>query len=291
MRSAPDSRLALLGRLAGVCLVLLLAVTTASAYLRLANSGLGCDDWPRCYGRMATADPAGKAGGIEIVRLVHRFSATSSLLLALALAGLCWLRRPVLAREGIVSALLLAASLGLAILGWITGASQHPAVVLANLMGGCSMVMLAAWLLDSAAVPTGGAKPRMKPSLRLWAWFGLLLLVLEILLGGLIGANFAALSCTTLPVCEMGGSGGAALHLSHRAVALLAALVLGAAGLRAASGPGGTIALAIPALILGEILLGLASVRFGLPLLLVVAHNFVAVLLLAATATLLRRLA
>ena len=310
-----DGRRKLVARLALFCALLLLAVIAASAYLRLAGAGLGCADWPRCYGHPASAAEAGKAGGsMAAVRLIHRISATLALLLVLAMTWLCVLRRPALAREGRLAIMLLALTLGLAALGWATGASTLPAVVLANLLGGFIMLALALRLRDAAA-GRGTVDPRGAAGLLRWARLGAALLVAEIVAGGLLSADFAALGCTTLPLCNgeaahsgewgavfnpmrdfagrppsSGDAGAVALHLIHRALALASAVVLGAAALRAAAGPAGVAGIAVAALILGEILLGLASVRFGLPLSLVVAHNLLAAALLAATALLLRRL-
>jgi len=346
-----ESRRQTVKKLATFCIVLLLVVITASAYLRLAGAGLGCDDWPACYGHStnkvvnhsAANSPAFAVGvivsnparntennakpqhtsphadGIAKVRIVHRIAATVALLLVIAMTWLCWRRKPTLQPEGIWVLSLLVLMLILSVLGWFTGTSTLPAVVLVNLLGGFSMLPLA-WLVRVSAMGSTSAKSNpIQPasqdtSLLIWARFGAVLLLAEIVLGGLISADFAAAACSTLFSCEgqwwpkgdwfyvfnvmhdfaltpldKGDSGAAALHLLHRGVAVGVAVVLGTAALRAASKVG-VVGIVIPALILGEILLGFASVSGGLPLVLVIAHNFLAALLLAATVDFLYKL-
>lgn len=305
---APADRQALIGILATLCAALMVAVVIASAYLRLANAGLGCADWPACYGTLAAAEPAGKAGGMDAMRVVHRIAATSSLLLVLGLVWLTLARRPALRREGVVAGLLLALALGLAGLGWVARSSTLPAVVLANLLGGFAMLALA-WRLRGMSY--AGARWRLPngTAARPWVRLGLFALLAEIVVGGLIGADFAARSCLSLPACgdtwwpagpaghvlqvmrdfagaplAEGDAGGIALHMLHRVLAVASALILGIAAFRAIALPP---ALAVVLLVFGNMIVGAASIKLGLPLLGVVLHNLLAALLLAATVSLL----
>ncbi len=309
-------------RLALLCGVLLLIVVVASAWMRLSGAGLGCADWPACYGHPGVTSMAGTVLGVEGVRLVHRIAATAALLITIAMVWLCWRRRPALRAEGQIAYRLLIIMLGLSLLGWFVGSATLPVVVLMNLLGGFAMLALV-WRLYVVAASDAAndaandaASSAATTSHRLgWLRLGAVLLLAEIVLGALISADFAGLACTTLPNCGgiwwpsgewgyafnplrdfagrplgAGEAGGVALHMLHRALALTSALVLGVASLRVAA-RAGMLGIAVPALLLVEIVLGLASVRFGLNLWLVVAHNLVAALLFAATIVLLRRLA
>ncbi len=305
-------------RLALLCGVLLLIVVVASAWMRLSGAGLGCADWPACYGHPGVTSMAGTVLGVEGVRLVHRIAATAALLITIAMVWLCWRRRPALRAEGQLAYRLLIIMLGLSLMGWFVGSATLPVVVLMNLLGGFAMLALVWRLYVVAAGDAANDAASQAPttSHRLgWLRLGAVLLLAEIVLGVLISADFAGLACTTLPNCggvwwpsadwgyafsvlsdfagrplTTGDAGGVALHMLHRALALSATVVLGVASLRAAS-RAGLLGIAVPALLLVEVVLGYASVRSGLSLWLVVAHNVVAAVLLATTWMLLRRVA
>lgn len=313
-RTRPDEggarRRRLIVRLAAACTLLLLAVVVVSAYLRLENAGLGCDDWPACYGHPGEARFTANRGDLTPMRALHRLVATGALLVVIALVGLTR-RRPELRSEHRTSMALLSLMLALSLLGWFTGNSTVPAVVLANLFGGFAMLALA-WRLHASA---SGAGDLLLPNARKllpWARAGVALLVAEIFLGTLISATFAARACLSLPACgdtwwpadswgyvfdlfaDFAGRplpdqdpGGMALHMLHRLLALATALVLGVAALRGiALRP----ALPILGLLFIEMILGAVAVSLGLPLLVVVLHNAAAALLLVASVAFVRAL-
>ncbi|MEK7737427.1 MAG: COX15/CtaA family protein, partial [Pseudomonadota bacterium] len=99
----PDARrLVLLKRMATLCALLILAITSISAFIRLANVGLGCADWPQCYGqnlRQAQQGSAAKAtesAATVGARMVHRVIAVAALLLIVVMAMACFTAQPVL---------------------------------------------------------------------------------------------------------------------------------------------------------------------------------------------------
>lgn len=247
-------------RALGILLALLsLAVVGVSAYLRLAGAGLGCADWPACYGRAimegAYAPPV--AG-----RLTHRVVATSALLLVLYA---CWVSlrprvlpsvaRPVFALLGIM---LLLSVVGI----WSRDPSRVP-VNFVNIVGGLVMVPLA-WRMAFPAVAAG-------PRDRLLLW-GILALLATVLAGAWIGASY-----TGVPAND----GQAALHLAHRGLAVLTLVLLGVAGLHRR-------AFVLLALLALEVLLGLLTLASDYALWIAVGHNLGAAALLAATAQLRR---
>jgi hypothetical protein len=124
---------------AGLTFALLVIVTLASAFLRLA-------------------EPAGITGlAVDIARGAHRVSATVALVLAIGIAIVGWDRFRPLGGSRIVAAALVALGVALSFLGRFTP-STHPFVALGNPLGGLAMVALAWWLYRAAAEPgPGGA--------------------------------------------------------------------------------------------------------------------------------------
>jgi cytochrome c oxidase assembly protein subunit 15 len=300
-----DRRLPMLRRFAALCAVLVLAITSLSAFIRLSGAGLGCADWPACYGRALREAQQGATPTAEgaqaraVARLAHRIVAVAALLLVITMAMACLASQPPLWREGRSALALLGLALFLAVLGrWSSGA-RVPAVTLGNLLGGFAMLALCWRLLRSA-----GSAPLPAARLARWARVAVVLLVLQIALGGLVSAGYAGLSCTAWPDC--GGHWtvlswqslnpwhepvfdatlpinppGALAHMAHRAGAVVLAVVLlplGVAALRSGRRGAGAAVLALLAAQLG---LGLAMVLTALPLALALAHNLVAGLLLA----------
>lgn len=286
--------------------LLSLLVVVLSAYLRLDGAGLGCADWPACYGRLLTSEPQPPAFGVA--RLLHRIVATSALLLAGFLVWQC--RRPLPIQPATrYATLLLMLMLLLSALG-IWSADQRIALVgFLNIVGGFGLVTLS-WrvLLSTGPAPLRAAAQGIL--LRL----GGTALFVTVLLGAWIGASYAAVSCASLPHCAgawwppidgwaafnpllrltaaalPGEAGGVALNLLHRYSAVATLLLLGTAGLRALADPETRSAASVMlVLLLVELGLGALTVASGFSLYLAVGHGVCAMVLLAAIATLLRR--
>lgn len=213
-------RLVLLKRMATLCAVLILAITSISAYLRLSSVGLGCADWPQCYGQnlrqaqqgsaAKVAKSAAESAATTGARMVHRVVAVAALLLIIVMAMACFTAKPVLWRAGWMALGLLALALFLAVLGrWSSGA-RVPAVAIGNLLGGFAMLALC-WRLrqevsgaTQSAPVADTALPSGQTRMRAWAWLGVGVLLCQIALGGLVSAGYASLSCTGLPGCGAG---------------------------------------------------------------------------------------
>jgi len=290
-------------------LLLMLVLTTTSAYIRLSQDGLGCADWPACYGRAVRLPDAGQLlpgpAPLFWAHTLHRLAASSVGVLLLLIVFLGREALPGKAARMAAWALLALAGL-LAVLGNVTP-STLPAVTLGNLLGGMTMVALLWWLHLRGRGDSRGAG-------RLLFWFAIAALALQIALGGMIGARHAVLSCITLPACaggwwpgstdwrlfnpffamsetDMGSAAREALIMSHRYGAVLVATILCALGAKAVRR--GARAAARGWLLLGmlglQLLLGMGMVLANFPLPLALLHNLCAALLLGATVGLIRQ--
>lgn len=304
MTTAP-THLVRLRRMAMIGLLLILAVTTLSAYMRLANAGLGCADWPACYGAALRA-PAVTASlsetSVALARMLHRLAAMAVLVLALVMVATAVSARPRFRREGGLAMALVAIAIGLAVLGRYSAGAKLPIIAIGNVLGGFAMVVtsFAAW-----RGPSAGTRWSM-PAMSL-----MVLLVAQIVLGVLVSASYSGLSCTGFPEC--GGTvdlswslldptrvpqfdagtpihpeGGFA-HMLHRGLAALVTLAALATGVTAWRDGRRRAALALAALLVLQIGLGVTLVLATLPFAAALLHNFVAALMLLATMSCLGR--
>jgi cytochrome c oxidase assembly protein subunit 15 len=303
-----DERRRLLRRMAQAGLLLTVLIVVLSAYVRHRGVGLGCEDWPACYGQDLSLVQQGQAvatdGDVLLARVVHRVVATVMLVLVIAMV-FSSLARPRLRREGTLASGLLALALALAVLGVVTPGSRLPAVALGNLLGGFAMLALCARLV----AVTGEPRPRDVLLMRM-AILVAILLVLEIALGALVSAVHAGLSCRSLAECTAltasGGwnfsgldpwqlpspgvlglaseAAGAPVQWAHRiggVVATAAVLVL---GLLAWQGGQRRTAVTLVGLLLGVMALGFFIGEGDLPLPAVLLHNLGSAGLLAMVA-------
>jgi cytochrome c oxidase assembly protein subunit 15 len=296
-----------------VALLLTLAAVMLSAYLRLESIGLGCEDWPGCFGQMpATRDhglvPGSPAGA------VHRFTASLLGLIVVAFTFLALRgRRP--RGVGLAAPLaVFALTVFLSVLGYSTPSPDIPAVTLGNLLGGMAMLALL-WWMGQRSVTAPGAGDRHSRALRPWALLGLLVLAFQIFLGALTSASFAGPSCPVLPGCNgdwasasnlmqgfdlfgrlgvddrgriMTGDVQMTLHMAHRLWAVVSFVYLAWLAIRAIRLDSSlrSTGISMLVLLLIQVGLGVVTVLSGLPLLLVTAHNAIAALLLLAVVNL-----
>lgn len=306
--SAPGAskRLALLHRMAWICAVFVLVITSLSAFLRLSKAGLGCEPWPQCYGQelraqQQGAEPAQADTAEAAARLAHRVIASTALLLILVMVMTALASRPALWPEGRMTLWLLFLALFLAVLGRWTSDARLPAVTLGNLLGGFAMFAVSVRLALTTAAPSSTASPapcRLAP----WAWLGAAVLMAQVALGGMVSAGQAGLSCPELGGCDVSAGtwqalnpwvepltdaaqphhpAGALVHVLHRASALLVVAVLVPLALLAWRSGRRTSAVLMWGLLGVQAVLGVALVVGGLPLPLALAHNMVAALMLA----------
>lgn len=298
-------------------------VVALGAYVRLSDAGLGCPDWPGCYGRLfvsadleANPPSAAPSRPFDAAKakkeMAHRYAAGVLGLALFVLAGLAWrLRHPQRMAAYILAGLALFQSL----LGmWTVTELLKPAIVAAHLLGGMAILAALYWLVFRQAFP---GPARAAPTPARWALAALVLLCAQIFLGGWTSANYAALICPEFPTCRDGlwwpeadfregfalwregridYEGGVlaapartAIHQSHRlgaAVTSLVVLIAAVAALRQAHAPLRRVAIVLLCVLVAQASLGVANVLLRLPIAVAVAHNVGAALLLLALMTL-----
>jgi cytochrome c oxidase assembly protein subunit 15 len=201
-------------------------LTLFGAFTRLTDSGLGCPDWPGCYGNASpfgarhdiamaeTAQPTGPVThGKAWVEMVHRYLATGVGFLILVLAVATWVARrnqryPEHARERPLSAWWPAATLVWVCLQGAFGAltvtwKLYPAIVTLHLLG--AIVLLALLCIQAVRYRQAAAERQATPipsGLRTLLIVVSALLLLQIALGGWVSTNYAVLACTQFPTCQ-----------------------------------------------------------------------------------------
>ncbi|UTH76319.1 heme A synthase [Chromobacterium sp. IIBBL 290-4] len=308
-------------KLVWLALLLAMIVVPFGAYVRLSNAGLGCPDWPGCYGRLS---PAHAVDSIQAAQLAspegpvslgkawkemsHRYLAGSLGLLILLIAWRAWRERlQRLPASLLIAVVALQGALGM----WTVTLLLKPAIVTSHLLGGMAVLQILAWMMFAPRLaPVAGP-----PVLRMLSAWLISALILQLLLGGWVSSNYAALACQGFPACngqswpslrfdqafhvvrELGQAADGSLlgfdslvtiHWLHRLGALLVSLLVMAVMLKGWPEAGLRPHLAcLGSAWLAQIGLGIANVLLQLPLPLAVAHNAGAAFLLA-TALLLR---
>ncbi|MBA2653688.1 MAG: COX15/CtaA family protein [Gammaproteobacteria bacterium] len=204
-------------RLAFLATILAFVVVILGAYTRLKDAGLGCPDWPGCYGQLivpktqsalASASKLYPQQPVEPTKawaeMTHRYFAGSLGLLIMVLAGWSFLARKKDSQHPrIVPQLLIACVIFQALLGmWTVTWQLLPLVVMGHLLGGMTIVALLWWLtLDTGRLvthPPANSLNYLKP----WVILGVVIVFLQIFLGGWTSANYASIVCPDFPYCQ-----------------------------------------------------------------------------------------
>jgi len=298
---------------------LTLCVVVLGAYVRLSDAGLGCPDWPGCYGHLAWPNEAHeieKANATFTERAVevdkawkemaHRYLAGILGLVVLALFIWAFRKRHLDSYAlplviGVV--IVFQAALGM----WTVTLKLHPSIVMSHLLGGLTTLSLLTWLACSRT-PT--ITPyRYAGHVKQWMVVaGLILLLMQIALGGWTSANYAALACVGFPQCngvwipemdfvqgfdlfkkygpnyEFGvkdGPARIAIQMTHR-IGFIVVTVYFAWLIYKLTRNRELLPLGVSLLVLLllQIMLGIINVTYSLPLVVATMHNGVAALLL-----------
>jgi cytochrome c oxidase assembly protein subunit 15 len=293
-------------------------VVLLGAYTRLVDAGLGCPDWPGCYGFLTVpdtheeikiAEEAYPHASVETHKawpeMVHRyFAGTLGLIIAL-LAFLAIKARKDAAQPLVLPLILLALVIFQAALGmWTVTMGLLPVVVMGHLLGGFTTLALL-WLL-LLRLRNGNRKAKSN-RLRTLAIIGIFVVFAQISLGGWTSANYAAIICTDFPTCQghwippldlegafqirgeginnylggfMGNEARVTVHWIHRLGALITTLYLLFLSYSLAMQGCHKYASWLIAVLTMQVTLGISNVLLSLPLHVAVAHNGIAALLL-----------
>lgn len=260
-------------RLAWLTAFLTFDLIVFGAFTRLTDSGLGCPDWPGCYGHsnplsageaIRAAETAMPTGPVTMskawIEMIHRYFAMAVGALILVLAVLAW--RRWIGERGrspwLASVVLLAVCVQGAFGALTVTMKLQPVIVSLHLLGGLSLLSLLVWLAVRESPPIAVAAPAAR--LRGWAALALLLVFVQAALGGWVSSNYAVLACSDFPLCQgrwlpeadfargfelwrpLGRDGAGelipfsalvAIHWVHRSFALIVLLVAGWLAVRA----------------------------------------------------------
>ncbi len=306
-------------RICALAILMTLVVVSMGAWTRLNNAGLGCPDWPGCYGQIAVPNTASEIAAAEqtyggsvdvskgMTEMVHRYLASSLGLIIMLLAWYAYQQRrtahyPVFLSYGLLALVITQGLFGM----WTVTLKLLPVVVTLHLLGGLLTLSLLIRLYQRLQASSERDKNVNRPS---WLVGGaVILLFIQLILGGWTSANYAGWSCPhwlqcaddqTVPLDFQTGfdvsapvgpnyEGGmlslearAAIQMTHRAVAVLlcAYLLMVATVLFRNKSLRGPIACVI-LVVFTQVGLGVGNIIFGLPLGLAMAHHSGAVLLL-----------
>jgi heme a synthase len=322
--SKPKSSRGLSYSLSLVAVVLAFIVVLLGAYTRLVDAGLGCPDWPGCYGfisvpdeshEIAAANEAYPHSPVEAHKawpeMIHRYFAGSLGLLIAALAIIGFINRnkneqPLVLSYALLGIVVFQAALGM----WTVTLGLLPVIVMGHLLGGfvTLTLLLVLFLNIRHGNPVAWANP-----IRTLALIGVLIVFTQIVLGGWTSTNYAAIICSDFPTCQgklippldfsgaftmstegvnnylgghLGNDARVTIHWMHRVGALVTTLYLSFLIVRLFFAGWKKFAVWLSLVLVAQISLGISNVLFSLPLPVAVAHNGVAVLLLMSLATL-----
>ena len=250
-------------RIALLATLLTLIVVVMGAYTRLSDAGLGCPDWPGCYGHLlgvpesnseiASANQAFPERAVESGKawkeMIHRYLAEALGLLIVILAIVAIINRkkthqPLWLPISLVGLVIFQGLLGM----WTVTLLLKPVIVMLHLLGGLTILSLLWWLVLKSSIPGIPNGNKKYASILI---LGLVLLVGQIGLGGWTSANYAALACPDFPTCQgkwwpatdfkegfvfwrgldqnyefgvLDNPARTAIHLSHRLLAIVVAV-------------------------------------------------------------------
>lgn len=341
----------MLKKLIIVAILIAFIVIALGAYTRLKDAGLGCPDWPGCYGQLTVPDTRDSIDAANAaypdrpveahkawIEMIHRYAASTLGLLIIGIAYLSFRQKrripetPTLLPLSLVGLVMFQGLLGM----WTVTLGLYPPAVMGHLLGGFATLSLL-WILllrhkslasnsqtNSARTPQMAtsaptARSPTRNTLMIGASIALILLTLQIALGGWTSSNYAAIVCTDFPLCQgewqdqldfkeafrvtghaqpifeygqhLAPESKMTIHITHRvgalivtlALAMFAFLVMKRSARRSTRG----LATSLLILLAIQVALGISNILLMLPLPIAVAHNVGALLLLLNLITLL----
>lgn len=313
-----------------LCIAFLLAfiVVLLGAYTRLQDAGLGCPDWPGCYGKFILPQQSTALKQAPYIgqvlnpakawpEMIHRYAAATLVILSFAAVVLIIYKHTLSQQPVGIATTLLFLLFFQGLLGkWTVTLRLHPLIVMSHLLGGLALLSLL-WILilrlnRCFLKQISTADQTLRP----WAVFGLILIIIQISLGGWTSANYAAFVCPDFPLCQgqwwpsmdfyegfhfrlnttLNYEGGilshtarTAIQMSHRIMAIITSIYLGLVVYKLFNTENfflRGLAIFLITLIGIQVSLGILNVIWVLPLPIALAHNAMAALLLLTIITL-----
>ncbi len=312
-------------KLVVVMMIMTLGIVMLGAWVRLTDAGLGCPDWPGCYGSLlpsqakdkiaqAVAEQGGEHGPVSMGKawreMIHRYMAKFLGLFAIVAVALAWWKRKVLHQSPWFATVLLGVIICQGLFGmWTVTLKLMPIIVTGHLMGGMLVFCLLVWLWQTQQQRPKFTDPEPAAALKLAATIGLVLLAIQVFLGGWTSTNYASLACADLPTCQakwwpdmqwgdafdftrdlgkldsganIGLPALTAMHYTHRLGAIVVFFYLGWLGFKSLRIAGlNGIGLSLLLALVLQIMLGLSNVIWSLPLPVAVLHTGGAAVLLS----------
>jgi heme a synthase len=308
-------------------MILALIVIVLGAYVRLSDAGLGCPDWPGCYGNLLVPDQVEADNEHLSVRplehgkawkeMIHRYVASTLGFLIMIMAFMAWIKTSLSNMRSFTTALLVLVIFQGMLGMWTVTLLLKPVIVMLHLLGGLTIISLLYWTVLRQQSQLGLFVSAGNKNLLPVVVSSIIVLVLQISLGGWTSSNYAALACPDFPTCQgvwwpnmdfkegfilwrglgidyeggvLLGPAKTAIHMAHRIGAIITFLTILYVAFKAIkSGVSQLKITGVVALILlfTQVSLGIANIKFSLPLPVAVAHNGVAALLLLSLVTLL----
>lgn len=311
-----------------IALILAIVVVVLGAYTRLADAGLGCPDWPGCYGQLIVPDVVdgttieGYERPVEAAKgwkeMVHRYAASTLGLLIVVLFFFAAFRKSQRPQPAGLPLFLVGLVVFQGLLGmWTVTELVHPGIVSMHLIGGFSTTCLLLWLLLNQQ-PASRHHQHILKRHKLILLVTFALLSLQIFLGGWTSTNYAALSCGEyFPTClgewwpasmdfanaffwgplgvdyEFGvldHDSRSAIQVLHRIGALVVTVAIAALVVSLKNYPRLKTSLVLVMIMLAlQVMLGILNVVLSLPMLIAVLHNAIALGLLLSLVALLHK--
>ena len=317
-------------KLAWITAFLTLDLIMVGSFTRLTDSGLGCPDWPGCYGKsnpwsagdqISQAQAAMPTGPVTVskawIEMAHRYFALAVGVLIIVLTVQAWRRA---SKPSADSPWLATAALIWVVVQGVFGAltvtmKLQPAIVTMHLLGGIGLLALLTWI---ALREAPRAQAFAAPPVRFTAFVALGAVLAQIGLGGWVSSNYAVMACPDFPLCQgelfppMDFASGftwwralgrtrdgepiaiqalVAIHWTHRMFAILVVATVGVLIWRLWRAGLSRLAQGLAALLVLQLLTGLSNVVLQWPLLLAVLHSGGAALLVAVIVVALHRTA
>jgi cytochrome c oxidase assembly protein subunit 15 len=297
--------------LALITFALAFVVIILGAYTRLTDAGLSCPDWPHCFGHLTAPYTNMQLKQVSALypslvvnikkawtEMIHRYMAGTEGLLILLLSFSILVTRQARDAKSVFISISLIMLLALqVVLGMLTVTEKlKPIIVLSHLLTGLSILSLLWWAYLNLHAHDHFTEQRSSSLFIPWLWIGLIIVGLQIMLGGWVSSHYAGLACIDFPYCQgqilpllhldRFGEDLITIHMLHRIGAVITAVYITIFSLFLLKKPSframGSLLLALISL---QITLGILNIIWLRPVWIALIHHAAAIFLLLTMIT------